>query len=96
MGSDVEANTGADPEITVIVVNFNGGDWIARCMASLARQTHQNFETILVDNASSDGSLFSARARIMDLRRATISPPASQRDNGLPFSIPTPRPPLTG
>jgi N-acetylglucosaminyl-diphospho-decaprenol L-rhamnosyltransferase len=57
MGSDVEANTGADPEITVIVVNFNGGDWIARCMASLARQTHQNFETILVDNASSDGSL---------------------------------------
>lgn len=57
MGSDADKPEGPDPEITVIVVNFNGGDWIARCVASLARQTHTNFETILVDNASSDTSL---------------------------------------
>ncbi|HEV7690966.1 MAG TPA: glycosyltransferase family 2 protein [Hyphomonadaceae bacterium] len=56
MGSDAGKPEGADPEITVIVVNYNGGDWIARCMASLSRQTHRNFETILVDNASSDNS----------------------------------------
>lgn len=44
------------PEITVVVVNYNGGDYIRRCLASLARQSYRNFETIVVDNASSDGS----------------------------------------
>lgn len=45
------------PEITVIVVNYNGGDYLRACMKSLAAQTFRNFETILVDNASHDGSL---------------------------------------
>jgi N-acetylglucosaminyl-diphospho-decaprenol L-rhamnosyltransferase len=51
-GTDAEA-----PEITVIVVNYNGGDFLRGCMASLAAQTFRSFETILVDNASTDGSV---------------------------------------
>lgn len=47
----------AEPAITVIVVNYNGGDFLRGCMASLAAQTFSDFETILVDNASSDKSL---------------------------------------
>lgn len=47
----------AAPEITVVVVNYNGGDYLRGCIASLARQTHGNFEIIVVDNASTDGSL---------------------------------------
>jgi GT2 family glycosyltransferase len=46
-----------DPDITVVVVNYNGGDYLKACMASLARQTWCSFETIVVDNASTDGSL---------------------------------------
>lgn len=45
------------PEITVVVVNYNSGDYLKGCIASLARQTHRNFETIIIDNNSSDGSL---------------------------------------
>jgi N-acetylglucosaminyl-diphospho-decaprenol L-rhamnosyltransferase len=45
------------PEITVIVVNYNGGDFLKGCLASLAAQTFSSFETILVDNASTDGSV---------------------------------------
>lgn len=45
------------PEITVVVVNYNSGDYLKGCIASLARQTHANFETIIVDNNSSDDSL---------------------------------------
>lgn len=45
------------PEITVVVVNYNSGDYLKGCIASLARQTHRNFETIIVDNSSTDGSL---------------------------------------
>lgn len=47
----------ATPEITVVVVNYNSGDYLKGCIASLARQTHRDFEVIVIDNASSDGSL---------------------------------------
>lgn len=46
-----------DPEVTVVVVNYNGGDYLRGCLASLARQTFTNFETIVIDNASQDESL---------------------------------------
>src|SRR6185503_3346001 len=47
----------AHPEITVVVVNFNGSDYLRGAIASLARQTFRDFEVIVVDNASTDGSL---------------------------------------
>src|SRR5690242_17348200 len=46
-----------DPLITVVVVNFNGGDYLKGAIASLACQTLKDFEVIVVDNASTDGSL---------------------------------------
>jgi GT2 family glycosyltransferase len=45
------------PAVTVVVVNYNGGDYLRGCLASLARQTFTDFETIVIDNASSDDSL---------------------------------------
>jgi N-acetylglucosaminyl-diphospho-decaprenol L-rhamnosyltransferase len=45
------------PRLTVVVVNYNGGDYLQGCLHSLAEQTFRDFETILVDNASTDGSL---------------------------------------
>lgn len=47
----------ADPLITVVVVNYNAGDYLRRCINSLADQTLTDFETIIVDNNSGDGSL---------------------------------------
>lgn len=45
------------PEISVIVLNWNGKHFLEDCLGSLRRQTFQDFETILVDNGSSDGSV---------------------------------------
>ena len=45
------------PEISVIVLNWNGKHFLRDCLDSLRRQTCQDFETILVDNGSSDGSV---------------------------------------
>ena len=42
--------------ISVVIVNYNGASHLERCLASLARQTYPHFETIMVDNASTDGS----------------------------------------
>ncbi|MGB7993069.1 glycosyltransferase family 2 protein, partial [Methanoregula sp.] len=44
------------PLVSVVVVNFNGKKFLDDCLSSLARQTFRDFETILVDNGSSDGS----------------------------------------
>ncbi len=45
------------PRVTVIIVNYNAGDRLRRCLDCLAAQTFQDFETILVDNGSTDNSL---------------------------------------
>lgn len=44
------------PAVTVVVVNFNGGAWIVRCLAALYAQTYTSVAILVVDNASTDGS----------------------------------------
>ncbi len=44
------------PLVSVIVVNYNGMRFMEKCLSSLERQTYRPFETILVDNGSTDGS----------------------------------------
>ena len=44
------------PEFSVIIVNFNGGAFLQGAIDSLKVQTYRNFEVIVIDNASSDGS----------------------------------------
>jgi len=47
------------PDVSVIIVNFNGGKYLRPCVESLLSQTLKNFECILIDNGSTDGSLTS-------------------------------------
>ncbi len=42
------------PLISVILVSWNSAEHLSRCLKSLVRQTFQQFEIILIDNASSD------------------------------------------
>jgi GT2 family glycosyltransferase len=42
--------------ISVVVVNWNRKELLRACLASLARQRGADFETIVVDNGSNDGS----------------------------------------
>lgn len=46
---------------SVIIVSYESADWLPQCLNGLATQTEQNFEVILVDNASQDGSAKTAR-----------------------------------
>lgn len=47
-------NVGA--RCAVIVLNYNGEEWLPACLDSLARQTGDPLEIVVVDNASTDGS----------------------------------------
>jgi GT2 family glycosyltransferase len=50
-------NMNDKPLASVIVVNYNGKQYLKRCMDSLLGQTYTKVEIILVDNGSSDGSI---------------------------------------
>ncbi|MDQ3428445.1 MAG: glycosyltransferase family 2 protein, partial [Actinomycetota bacterium] len=45
------------PRVTVVVPNWNTREFLRPCLQSLRRQTFQDFETVLVDSASTDGSV---------------------------------------
>lgn len=47
----------------VVIVNYNAGGMLARCLEALGRQTFQGFRTIVVDNGSSDGSIEGIESR---------------------------------
>ncbi len=44
------------PQISVLIINYNSGDRLMRCLAHLEAQTFTDFEVIVVDNNSNDGS----------------------------------------
>lgn len=43
-------------DVAVLVVNFDGGEWLPRCLAAVAAQQPPAAEVVVVDNASTDGS----------------------------------------
>ena len=47
--------------VTVVVVNFNGGEHLLRCLACLAEQEAVPERIVLIDNGSTDGSAAAAR-----------------------------------
>jgi GT2 family glycosyltransferase len=47
--------------VTIVIVNFNGGAHVLRCLESLAAQTMLPARIMLVDNGSTDGSLAACR-----------------------------------
>lgn len=44
-------------KVSVIIPNWNGKDILQACLESLAKQSYEDFEIIVVDNGSSDGSV---------------------------------------
>lgn len=43
--------------ISIILLNWNGNNYIHDCIASVKKQSYKNIEAILVDNGSTDGSI---------------------------------------
>ncbi len=49
--------------ITISLVTFNGMRWLPACLEAIAAQTHRDVEVIVLDNASSDGSVTMLRSQ---------------------------------
>lgn len=44
-------------KVTIVIPNYNGKHFMEPCLASLKEQTCQDYKVLVVDNASTDGSL---------------------------------------
>ena len=59
------------PLLTVILLNYNGGPWLKRCLDSLRAQTIcEQLEVVVADNASQDGSERLAAELVQDWPQA--------------------------
>ena len=47
----------APPSVSVVIANWNGRHWLEQCLPALQAQTYRDFEVIVVDNGSDDGSV---------------------------------------
>ncbi|MFH1610428.1 MAG: glycosyltransferase family 2 protein [Patescibacteria group bacterium] len=45
------------PKISIIIVNYNGQDFLSDCLESVLKSNYPNFEVIFVDNNSNDDSI---------------------------------------
>src|SRR4030042_4210565 len=66
-------------KVSLIVINYNGRDFIANCLRALEGQRLKDFESVLIDNASTDvsldeietflrGSLLSSHVKLIPLK----------------------------
>jgi len=48
--------TTTGPMVSIIILNRNGKEHLARCLAAVGKTTYRNVEIIVIDNGSTDGS----------------------------------------
>ncbi len=45
------------PSVSIVIVNFNGREFLRQCLLTLLDTDYPNYEIVVVDNASTDGSV---------------------------------------
>jgi GT2 family glycosyltransferase len=60
------------PRLTVVIPNWNGEHLLWTCLTSLREQSFEDFETVLVDNGSTDSSLDLVRDDFSDVRVVSL------------------------
>lgn len=66
------------PRLSIITINYNNIEGLRKTLASVASQTDKNFEYIIVDGASTDGSI-----DIIRENEDCITTWISEKDNGV-------------
>jgi GT2 family glycosyltransferase len=60
------------PRITVVIPNWNGERFLRTCLPSLREQSFRDFETVVVDNGSTDGSVTFISERFPEVRMVRL------------------------
>ena len=65
-------------KISIVTVTFNCASVVADCLASVAGQTHADVEYVVIDGASTDGTL-----AVLQAHREQFAKLVSEPDNGI-------------
>jgi hypothetical protein len=84
---DTSRASGFEPWVSVVVIAWNAERVLGRCLKQLLDQDYPNYEIIVVDDGSRDGTRSQTPA---------ISALVGQGGRLLPSSTPTDTPPATG
>ena len=57
-----------NPLISIVIINYNGIDYLLDCIDSVFKTTNSNFEVILIDNNSSDNSSELCKEKYSEIR----------------------------
>ena len=68
MSSEADGAAGDARDVSVVVLAFQSGGTLGRCLAALRGQTAKGFETLVADNASTDGAPLAAIRADPDLK----------------------------
>lgn len=83
--SELQVNMNNNPmqkQLSIIIVNYNSGDYLLHCVKSVLSKTNLNLEIFVVDNASVDNSITLLRTEINADPRISII----ENHNNLGFS----------
>ncbi len=72
------------PTVSVIIPNYNHADYLRKRVETVMAQTYTNFEVLLLDDASTDGSLHVIEALLKEY--PTIQFYANKKNTGSPFA----------
>jgi GT2 family glycosyltransferase len=63
------------PSVSIVIVNYNGQEFLKRCLLTLSSTKYPNYDITVVDNASTDGSIewlesFSSNSKIRIIKNS--------------------------
>ncbi|SLN65002.1 GDP-mannose-dependent alpha-(1-6)-phosphatidylinositol monomannoside mannosyltransferase [Roseivivax jejudonensis] len=82
--SRIRTTMGAAPGVSIVVPNYNCGAFLAERLASIEAQSLQDFELLLLDDASTDGS--AALLHDLAARRPDARVVVNAENTGSPFA----------
>jgi GT2 family glycosyltransferase len=59
---------GSEPQVTIVIPCWNNRRWLGGCLDGLQAQHYRDFQVILVDNGSSDGSVAFVKQHYPEIR----------------------------
>lgn len=58
--------------VSIVIPNYNGMKYLMNCLESLQKQSFENYEIIVVDNASTDGSMSYIKDNFPEVRQIEL------------------------